>query len=500
MEADRPRPAQPLRWLLAAVVLVLVASLLYLVLAATDAALAVWSQLGQLPAWVGVLVGLLLLAFVAGGGWLIWRLLRPAPPRQARAATIDRAALEARLERVEQLGGAPARGRAELLELDRRRAAGVIHIAVFGTISAGKSSLIAALLPAAQVEVDVRGGSTRDVQIFEGEFAGHRLRLADVPGIQQVGGERHADLARAEAARAHALLFVVEAEPTRSEDAELRELARFGRPLVLALNKIDRHGDADRQALLTALGSRYAELGVSVLQASAGSRREVVREWPDGRREPAEVTTPAQVDALRNELVRIAELGHEQLEPARESAVLSGLDRELATAETQLRAEQAEAIVRRYTRRAVVGAMAAIAPGSDLVIQGALATAMTRDLARLHDLPVRDVDLDALLGRASNLLRTSTSVVLAVVGNGLKAFPGLGTLGGGLVHAVAYGLIFDSLGRALAQTLAHTRELDREATLDAFKASLERPAAERLRMLAGMAMEAINERSSRQRE
>ena len=38
---------------------------------------------------------------------------------------------------------------------------------------------------------------------------------------------------------------------------------------------------------------------------------------------------------------------------------------------------------------------------------------------------------------------------LAVAGNGLKAFPGVGTVAGGLVHAVAYGLIFDALGRSL---------------------------------------------------
>ena len=48
---------------------------------------------------------------------------------------------------------------------------------------------------------------------------------------------------------------------------------------------------------------------------------------------------------------------------------------------------------------------------------------------------------------------------LAVAGNGLKAFPGLGTVAGGLVHAVAYGLIFDALGRSLVLTLNKHGEL-----------------------------------------
>ena len=133
---------------------------------------------------------------------------------------------------------------------------------------------------------------------------------------------------------------------------------------------------------------------------------------------------------------------------------------------------------------------------TDLVIQGALATALVRELAAIHRLPVRDIDVDAFLARAGGLVRTTTSITLAVAGNALKAFPGFGTLGGGLLHALAYGLIFDSLGRAVAQTLAQTAELDRDATLRAFREGLEQPAAERLRALASLALDAWRERDA----
>jgi hypothetical protein len=52
-----------------------------------------------------------------------------------------------------------------------------------------------------------------------------------------------------------------------------------------------------------------------------------------------------------------------------------------------------------------------------------------------------------------------SALTLAIAGNALKAFPGIGTLTGGMLHAVAYGMIFDSLGRAAAQTLASRGEL-----------------------------------------
>ncbi|HQX25077.1 MAG TPA: GTP-binding protein HSR1, partial [Pseudomonadota bacterium] len=152
--------------------------------------------------------------------------------------------------------------------------------------------------------------------------------------------------------------------------------------------------------------------------------------------------------------------GASGLEPARQAAVLATLDQRLAAQEATLRALDAEAAVRKYTRRAVVGALAAVAPGTDLIIQGALATALLRELTSLYGLGLRDVDLDRFLERAGGTVRTTTSITLAIAGNALKAFPGLGTLGGGLVHAVAYGMVFDSLGRAVASTLAERGALD----------------------------------------
>jgi hypothetical protein len=60
---------------------------------------------------------------------------------------------------------------------------------------------------------------------------------------------------------------------------------------------------------------------------------------------------------------------------------------------------------------------------------------------------------------AGGKVKKMTAITLAITGNALKAFPGVGTLTGGLIHAVAYGMIFDSLGRAAAETLASRGEL-----------------------------------------
>ena len=78
--------------------------------------------------------------------------------------------------------------------------------------------------------------------------------------------------------------------------------------------------------------------------------------------------------------------------------------------------------------------------------------------------------------------------MLAIAGNALKAFPGLGTLGGGVLHAIAYGLVFDSLGRAVASTLRDQRALDGSAANAALARLLADAGAERLRRIAAYAL------------
>ncbi len=62
---------------------------------------------------------------------------------------------------------------------------------------------------------------------------------------------------------------------------------------------------------------------------------------------------------------------------------------------------------------------------------------------------------------------------MAVAGNGLKAFPGVGTVAGGLVHAVAYGLVFDALGRGLKRTLEADKEFGPQTAAKSFKETLD---------------------------
>ena len=141
------------------------------------------------------------------------------------------------------------------------------------------------------------------------------------------------------------------------------------------------------------------------------------------------------------------------------TAVLQLASEKLVSARDQHREQQAETLVKSYSRRAVVGALAAVAPGSDLVIQGVLATRLIQELCALYEVSVKEVQIESFLKLAGGKIRKMSALTLAIAGNAFKAFPGIGTLTGGMLHAVAYGMIFDSLGRAAAQTLSSRGEL-----------------------------------------
>ncbi|MEO8959025.1 MAG: GTP-binding protein HSR1, partial [Rudaea sp.] len=224
------------------------------------------------------------------------------------------------------------------------------------------------------------------------------------------------------------------------------------------------------------------------LVVSAGGNETFERQLQDGRTERVQRDRLADVASVRSTLARIATQGAAALEPAREAAVLTSIAGHADTLEAQARERESDAIVTKYTKRAIIGALAAVMPGSDLVIQGVLATALIRELGKLYDVPLRDIDIDAFLGKVKLSVRTSTSLVLAIAGNAAKAFPGVGTLAGGGMHAIAYGLIFDSLGHAVAHSLRDRHALDSEQANATLTQLLADTSAQRLRRIIDVAV------------
>ena len=215
--------------MIAALLLLLLLAIL-LVTWVTGAFLQLVQQLDAQPAWVMLLYLAVILLLLIVTAAALWWLLRPSRKRLAESAVerpLTREELEKQLLQAQEQGVSTARVEQELKKLQHRQEAGVIHIALFGEISSGKSTLIKALLPDAQVEISARGGSTREINEYHWQSAaGDELVLTDMPGLNEAQGSLD-QVAADEAQRSHIVIFVTNGDLTRTEYVK--------RPFVLVL-------------------------------------------------------------------------------------------------------------------------------------------------------------------------------------------------------------------------------------------------------------------------
>jgi uncharacterized protein (DUF697 family) len=271
-------------------------------------------------------------------------------------------------------------------------------------------------------------------------------------------------------------------------------LLEFDKPLVIVLNKADRFTSEEQATLMQKLLERVDAIGGKidrdhVVAVTAGGEIDVIERGAEGEEQTVRRKRPADIGVLVVAINRLLVEEGASLDVRLERAVFRMAATRLAEAEREYRGQQSEQIIRSATRKAVIGAMAAISPGTDILIQGYVGTTMTRQLCRLYGAAPRDLDIEEFLSLSQSRVGRALPLTLAVAGNGLKAFPGVGTVAGGFVHAVAYGLIFDALGRSLVQTLSKHGELLPEVAAKEFEEGISEHLEAGVRRVARMALE-----------
>ena len=474
------------------VFIIAIAALLFM----TEAALNVWDRLVQGPriilyGYLTVMVALVLAAI-----WLITRLVikRKIAPAASIAKPHSKVDIEARLKDAEQSGVDVSAAQAELQELAARQGTGSVHLCFFGKISTGKSSLIKALIPQADVAINAVGGSTIDIRHYRWrDDSGTQILLTDVPGTGGLEGELD-EVAAEEAQRAQLVLFVCDGDLTRNESKAVEWLLALDKPLVLVMNKSDRYNREEQAVLMERLLDHLGDLGSDtgrgqVVAVSAGGELEVITKQADGSESAVRRKRPADIGVLVVAINRLMNEGAESLDIRRDRAVFRLAVEKLAEAEGEYRNQRAQQVIRSSTRKAIIGALAAVSPGTDIVIQGYIGTTMTRELCKLFGAAPRDLDIEEFLTLSQSRAGKALPLSLAVAGNGLKAFPGIGTVAGGLVHAVAYGLIFDALGRSLIITLNKHGDFDPGTAAQEFEEGISEHIEAGVRQVAKMALD-----------
>jgi len=480
------------RLLAVAVVLVTLLLLLFL-FSATRSALDVWERLQGLPEPLFYTYVTIISAVILFSLWLIYKLLKPSqlsPDYKIEEVTEENILKE--LDHADTVGMETSEMRREIEQLQARKDTGRIYVALFGDVSTGKSSIVKALLPEAtsaalDIDINVRGGSTQEIKQYTWKStSGDELVLTDLPGRNEASGELDA-VVRDEAIRAQIVVYVTDSDLSRSQFDDIQQLKSFGKPMIVALNKSDRFSDEEKQLISERFNANLnagTDTAIRQVFVQSGGEEEVVKIYPDGKEEKVVRARKADVSSLAQTLQDEIDKQSGALETLRDASVFVLVKQKLDVAKDDFRQEKAEAIIKSSTRKAVLGALASVSPGSDLVIQGVLGTQLVKGLCALYGVPVKQLDIDNLLDFSTGQMKKSVPLILAVAGNGMKAFPGIGTVTGGLTHAVAYGLIFDALGRAVNKTLQQRGQLKPAPAAITFKEMLSEDLESRAKLFA----------------
>lgn len=134
------------------------------------------------------------------------------------------------------------------------------QVTVFGTVSAGKTSLVNALMGRVVGEVSAPMGTTKAGETYSLALPDidQDILVTDTPGILEAGvlGTDREKLARELATEADLLLFVVDNDLRQSEYDPLSVLAGIGKRSLLIFNKTDLYTDEDQEKILEKLRSR----------------------------------------------------------------------------------------------------------------------------------------------------------------------------------------------------------------------------------------------------
>lgn len=448
-----------LRRIIILIITLIILVVFLLIFQFTDVAFRVWDRLQQTPKGflliygVGVCVIALLGVGLVYKIWTLGRSQSASKAAQSNKPPVTLETLQARQAAAQAQGLNTAEIEEEIAAIGRDNDSQSLEVAFFGQISTGKSSLIQTLLPNARIDTSIIGGSTAKIERYHFDGAqGLSLTLLDMPGTHQAQAldSSNADIMTA-VRRVHIVVYVIDQDLTASDQAAIEQLHQFDKPMIVALNKANLYQDEAIKQLRTHIASLIPSDARLVVVASAHPEKVRIVN-ATGEAVWQERLRSGNIAALLDVLADFAnERG--MLLSKHKQALLALADETLSLRLATYRRERGEAMISAYARKAMLGGVAAVGPGTDVLIQGYLGLDMVKALTKLYEVPVKQVDLEHLIESASSKVRTHLTVILALAGNVFKAFPGVGTVLGGASHAIAYGLIFESLGKALLQTL-----------------------------------------------
>ncbi|MBD2188782.1 YcjF family protein [Pseudanabaena mucicola] len=293
------------------------------------------------------------------------------------------------------------------------------RIVIFGTGSAGKTSVINALLGRNVGKTGAAIGTTITRQEYtyqdlEAAAVIHQnanknsetklkrqISLLDTSGIQEmgaVGQQRELDALKI-SRNSDLIIFVTAGDLTNSEYRELDSLANLGKRVILAFNKTDLYLPCDREQVLAKLKERTQQFTttlapIDIVAICAHPTPIKVRQYANA--DSADSATlqewwedvPPDVSSLKERIESILSHEWEDLLIRNTQLQIENLWQEINGTINLERRQDAATLINRYQLVAATTVFANPIPALDLLAGAAINTQMLLDLAKIYDRPL----------------------------------------------------------------------------------------------------------------
>ncbi len=290
---------------------------------------------------------------------------------------------------------------------------GHLHIAVFGRVSVGKSSLLNALLGRPVFSVSVLHGETRSVNMQQWqEYSDGGIFLIDTPGINEIDGESREKMAHEVANRADLVLFVIDSDLTDVEFQALKTVTGSHRPTLLVVNKADRYTEDEQRQLRGILRTRTTGVIAPeniIFTTAQANRQTVIYVDEHGEERETIRERPVNISALKTRLWDVVEAEGKTLAALNASLFAGHLSKEVGQRILAIKRELGEKTIRLYCLGKGVAVALNPIPIADLLAAAVIDASMIMHLSKLYGLPISR-------NEASDLIRTILGQMLLLAG------------------------------------------------------------------------------------
>ncbi len=289
-----------------------------------------------------------------------------------------------------------------------------LHVAVFGRVSVGKSSVLNALLGHEAFSVSVLHGETTkaDMQEWQEIDAGG-IYLIDTPGINEIDGEERERIAHEVAGRSDLLLFVVDSDLTEVELQALKAVAKFNRPIILVVNKSDQYNDNEIIKLRSIIRKRVAGLIAPeniIFSAALPAKQTIIMVDEEGNERETTRQRPVDILNLKSRLWDIIESEGKTLSALNASMFAGNLSEQVSQRILNTRREIGDETIKMYCIGKGVAVALNPVPLADILAAAAIDVGMVIHLSNIYGLPMSKTE-------AGDLIKTIAAQMLLLYGS-----------------------------------------------------------------------------------